>query len=86
MDIYTRKLVASSDLFGGFECNIDIRKYDNLEEIITHFKNELLSILEMNHLEELYTKCTKCNFHVHTLTYEEILLETKYPIYLCDLC
>jgi len=86
MDIYTRKLIASSELFGGFETDIDIRNYDTSEEIITHFHNELLSTLKTNHFEELYTKCQNSNFHIHTHTYEEILLEIKYPIYLCDHC
>tara|TARA_B100001094_G_scaffold244848_1_gene241253 strand:+ start:393 stop:659 length:267 start_codon:yes stop_codon:yes gene_type:complete len=86
MDIYTRQLIASSELFGGFQIDIDIRKYDTSNDIITHFKDELLSVLNMNHLEELYKKCQDTKFHIHTHTYEEVLLETEYPIYLCDHC
>ena len=86
MDIYTRQLIASSELFGGFEVDIDIRKYNTSNDIISHFQNELLSVLQRNNFNELYQKCQNTKFHIHTHTYEEILLETKYPIYLCDHC
>ena len=61
-------------------------QYNTSNDIISHFQNELLSVLQRNNLEELYKKCQNKTFHIHTHTYEEILLETKYPIYLCDHC
>ena len=85
MSNYNRKLIASSELFWGFEIIIDIRYYETFEEIITHYHNELLSLLKNNNLIVLYEKCQKCNFHCHTHTLEELLI-TDNDIYLCDHC
>ena len=56
MNIYTRKLKASSEYFSGFEIDIDIRYYDSMNEICEHFKNELLLILKKYNFEVLYEK------------------------------
>jgi len=85
MSIYNRKLIASSDLFWGFEIIIDIRYYETFEAIINHFHNELLSLLKNNNLVVLYEKCQKCKFHCHTHTFEGLLLADN-DIYLCDHC
>tara|TARA_B100000214_G_C23451158_1_gene393815 strand:- start:193 stop:477 length:285 start_codon:yes stop_codon:yes gene_type:complete len=87
MNIYTRKLRASSNIFSGFEINIDIRYYDTVDGIIKHFHNELLSVFKKYNLEVLYEQCLKSNFHIHTHNFEEILLLDCYDIvYLCDNC
>ena len=82
---YERKLIASSELFWGYTQIYDIRYYESFEEIITHFHNELLSLLKNNNLVVLYEKCKKCKFHCHTHTFEGILI-TDTDIYLCDHC
>lgn len=87
MNIYTRKLKASSNLFSGFEIDIDIRYFDTIDEVIKYFHNELLSVLNKYNLEILYEQCLKSNFHIHTHTLEEILLLDSHDIvYLCDHC
>ena len=85
MNIYTRKIRGSSDLFSGFERDIDIRYYNTLEEIITYFKNELLNVFNENKLEILYQKCSESYFHIHTHNFNEILLlNPNDVIYICD--
>ena len=82
MDIYNRTLICSSDLFQGFEVIIDIRYYQSINEIIEHFKNELISVLNKYKLEILCKKCESINFHIHTHTIDEILM-TNDNIYIC---
>ena len=85
MNIYTRKLKASSEYFSGFEIDIDIRYYDSMNEICEHFKNELLLILKKYNFEVLYEKCSTMDFHNHTHQFEEILLlDCSDIIYICD--
>jgi len=40
MNIYDRKLIASSELFSGFEVIIDIRYFDTMDHLIKHFHRE----------------------------------------------
>ena len=84
MDAYTRKFVSSSDIFQGFELELDIRQYENIEEIINSFHKELLSVLKKYNLENLYQKCYSSKMHIHTHTFEEILLNKEGSIYICD--
>jgi len=87
MNIYDRKFIASSDTFWGYTKIYDIRRYDNLEEIITEFHNSLLKTLQDNNLIVLYEKCLQCDFHCHTHTFDEILLNIdQRDIYFCDHC
>ncbi len=87
MNIYTRKLRASSNLFSGFEIDIDIRYFDTIDEIIKYFHNELLSVLKKYNFEILYEHCFRSNFHIHTHKFEEILLlDCRDIVYLCDHC
>jgi len=85
MNIYNRKLVASSELFLGFTIEIDIRYFNTLNEIINHFHKELLSVLKKYNFEKLYDHCLTTKFHIHTHTFEQILLNIEGElIYLCD--
>jgi hypothetical protein len=86
MSIYKRKLICSSETFNGYEIIIDIRYYSNFDELINHFKNELLKTLTENNFEILIEIFEKSNFHIHTHNFEEILLEDSKPIYICDAC
>ena len=85
MSIYTRKITASSKLFFGFTIDIDIRYYTNNDEIINHFKNELLNVLKENNFEVLCEEFNKLNFHIHTHNFDEILmLNSTDIIYICE--
>jgi len=85
MSVYNRILVCSSQIFNGFEVKIDIRYYSNLEELINTFKNELLKILKEYKFNVLEEKFNKSNFHIHTHSFDEILLKNEI-IYVCDNC
>lgn len=84
---YERKFIASSKLFWGYTQIYDIRLYDNIKDIIKDFHESLMELLKKNNLEILVEECQKCNFHCHTHTFEEILinLDNK-DIYFCDHC
>ena len=84
MSIYKRKLICSSKLFNGYTIEIDVRYYSNIQEIIDYFKNNLYNVLKKNNFEILIVELSKCNFHIHTHTFEEILLDTSKHIYICD--
>lgn len=88
MSIYERKFIASSKLFWGYTQEYDIRRYDNLDQIIKDFHNSLLEVLKENNLQMLVEECEKCKFHCHThFTFEEIILNIdNRDIYLCDGC
>ena len=86
MIIYKRKLICSSKIFNGYTVTVDIRYYDNFNELINHFKNELLKTLEVNNFEILIKTFNKSNFHIHTHSFEEILLDNSRDIYICDGC
>ena len=86
MSIYKRKLICSSKTFNGYTINIDIRYYSNFDELINHFKNELLKTLQENNFEILIETFNKSNFHIHTHNFEEILLDNSRDVYICDDC
>ena len=84
-NIYNRKFIASSKLFLGYTQIYDIRKYDNIDEIIGEFHESLKQILKNNNFVSLLEECEKSSFHCHTHNFEEILVTNK-DIYLCDHC
>jgi hypothetical protein len=87
MDInpYLRVVEGSSRLFGGFKIQIDIRHYDSVNDITEEWKNNLQEVLvKYNFIDLLNTMKTK-NFHIHTQSFEEILMDPK-VIYVCDEC
>ena len=86
MSIYKRNLICSSKTFNGYKVIIDIRYYSDFNELINHFKNELLKTLTKNNFEILIEIFKKSNFHIHTHSFEEILLDNSRDIYICDAC
>ena len=87
MNFYYRKIIASSELFSGFEVIIDIRYFDTMDQIIKHFHKKLLSLFEDHKLDILRSECAQCKFHCHTHTFDEILMNLdQRDIYLCDHC
>jgi len=87
MNIYDRKLIASSELFSGFEVIIDIRYFDTMDHLIKHFHRELFTFFEDNKLDILKSECLQCDFHCHTHSFDEILMNfDNKDVYLCDNC
>ena len=83
--MYNRTVKASSEIFDGFEIEIDIRYIDNFNDIIHQFKKKLSSILKNNNLIYLSNLSMKNNWHIHSTTFEDILLNNNI-IYICDHC
>ena len=83
--MYNRTVKASSEIFDGFEIEIDIRYIDNFNDIIHQFKKKLSSILKNNNLIYLFNLSKKNNWHIHSTTFEDILLNNNI-IYICDHC
>ena len=83
--MYNRIVKASSEIFDGFEIEIDIRYVDNLNDIIHQFKEKLSSILKKNNLIYLFNLSMKNNWHIHSTIFEDILLNNNI-IYICDHC
>ena len=77
---------CSSDFFSGFEVDIAIRYFETIDQIIYHFKNELQTTLQKYHFDILYEKCVESNFHIHTHTFDWILMNNSEIIYICDGC
>lgn len=86
MSIYKRNLICSSKIFNGYTVVIDIRYYSNFDELINYFKNKLLKTLKENNFEILIEIFNKSNFHIHTHSFEEILLDNSRDVYICDAC
>lgn len=84
MNNYQRNIIFSSVLFGGFTINLDIRYFDDKLDIINYCISELKNKLQENNFEELIFQLEKNNFHIHTHTFEEILINTNDTIYICD--
>ena len=81
--MYNRKIKTSSHLFEGFEIDIDIRYFDNFDDIIKFFKIKLNNILKNNNLNKLLEISEKSNWHIHSTDFNEVLLN-NIDIYLCD--
>ena len=82
--IYDRTFIFSSDIFSSYEVLADIRYLDSVDEIIDFCKRDLIQTLRKHHLVNLVEKCEQTQFHIHTHTFSEILLDSKACIYLCS--
>jgi len=85
MENYERTFIASSKLFSGFKVQINITQIDNLNDIIKIFVEKLQKVLKDNYFEVLLEELKKSKFHIHTVTFEEILVSSLNDIfYVCD--
>ena len=82
---FQRKVEFSSAYFSGFNLIIDIRYYDSIQQIINYAKDNLLSVLKKYNFIILIQKFNDCDFHIHTHSLEDILLNDNI-IYICDHC
>lgn len=84
-----RKFQLSANIFWGFQVNIDILSLNNMNEVNTIAKNDLLKFLKNNNLLELYDKAKELEIHNHlveNITPKNFLEKTPIEVvtYLCD--
>ena len=78
---------ASSKLFNGYELEINMNYYESIDDIIIHFKKSLIEIFEKYKLEILIEEINKTKFHIHDITFEDILISNRGSLfYICDQC
>jgi len=83
--INKRKFIASSDLFLGYEVDIDISNCSNINDIINIFIEDLKKCLIRNNFIVLLEKLNNSNFHIHDVTFNNIINNDDNMIYyLCD--
>ena len=82
---YMRTVEGSSRIFGGFHIHVDVRHYDSVEQITEEWINNLQEVLQKYNFIDLLTTMKTKNFHIHTQSFEEILIDPK-VIYVCDSC
>lgn len=84
---YLRNFYLSSITFSFYKVELDIRYINSIEEIIIKVRKDLLNTLEKYNLVYLIDQCENCDFHVHSHTYEEILIANcNDEIYICEGC
>lgn len=78
--------IFSSEVFQGFECDVDLELCKSLEDIIECAKNQLLFVLSEYRFEVLLEKAKKTNFHIHTGCSFDYLLHEVLPdvVWICD--
>jgi hypothetical protein len=74
---------VSSQLFGGYEYHLDLKIIDSLEEIVILVLSDLEYNLKKLKLDGLVEEMTKRNFHIHNLTFNDIMTKEEI-IYICD--
>ena len=83
----SRKFIASSDLFSGYEVIIDLNDCTSLDDIVNEFYENLYTCLSYYKLNYLVDQVKLCRFHIHSYTLEDILLSDKDVLfYVCDHC
>ena len=84
---YSRTFVISSDYFRSYQVIGDIRYLDSVDDIINYCVKDLIETLERYNLTGLIEKCKISDFHIHTHTFDEIMLcKPETSIFLCEGC
>jgi len=87
MNTYDRTFIFSSNLFGSYEVKADIRYLNSLEDAIEYCVKNLIETLQKYNFVALIETCNTYNFHIHTHTFDELLLcKPNEIIYICDNC
>lgn len=83
-----RKFSLSCKLFGGYTINVNIYECNNLDDIILIVINSLRNILTQNNFESLINKLNHLNYHIHEITFVNILMDTNInqTYYICSHC
>ena len=84
MEKYCRNFVCCDLHFSGFNIDIDITQMDKIEDIIDSFKTKLILVLQKYNFENLIEEYKKKEFHIHDITFEQILTSDINEIfYIC---
>lgn len=81
-----RKFQLSCKYLWGYNTLIDLDEIDSLDEAIQKVLSRCQHFLENNNLLELvdYLKSIKNKFHIHDMTFEDILLSNiNNVVYIC---
>jgi len=83
---YHRTFFMSSELFRGYNVTLDIRTVDSTQDIIHVIKKRLTQLFQSQTLSYLEDEVNKRDFHIHSHSFEDILLlDTDVePVYICD--
>ena len=82
---YKRFIQVSGSEFTGFNHEIDIRYFDNLEGIVRYTKNKLKELFDKHNMIDLSSDVENIDFHIHSHTFDEILMmEDNSRIYVCN--
>lgn len=76
----------SSELFGGFQYKLVLNDVDSIEEIIGLAVSHLRTVLKNNLFDVLVEKVDKTHWHIHSHSFEDILLKENEKIWICDHC
>jgi len=80
-----KKFICSSDIFQGYNILIDLNECDNIEDILIIFKKSMMKFFEDNSLEILVNKVNNIDLHIHTNTFEDILISKRNTtFYICE--
>ena len=60
-----RKFIISCPIFGGFEINININDYNNIDEIVEKVLSELHNTLKNNNFNALISKFNETKYYYH---------------------
>jgi len=83
-----RTVIFSCKLFFGYKCTIDLDECESCDDIINLSVIKLKDIFVTNHLELLVEELDGMKFHIHDVSFEDILLadDPEEVIYVCDHC
>lgn len=76
----------SSTIFGGFQCTINVKGIESIDEVVVLAISQLRDIMEKNRLSELVKKVDEIKWHIHSHTLEDILTSKNDIIWICDHC
>tara|TARA_B110000285_G_C14885519_1_gene495976 strand:+ start:217 stop:633 length:417 start_codon:yes stop_codon:yes gene_type:complete len=81
---YRRNIQISGSIFSGYMHEIDIRYVDSIKDIILSTKENLKAVFKGNGMHDLVDEVDKTNFHIHSHTFDDILLKMHEIIYICN--
>lgn len=84
MSNYCRTCEISSEIFGGFQCKINIGKIESPEEIILLTISQLRIVLETLGFRNLVNLVDKTQWHIHSQSLNDIRLKEQEIIWICD--
>tara|TARA_Y100000389_G_C17402542_1_gene486152 strand:- start:894 stop:1157 length:264 start_codon:yes stop_codon:yes gene_type:complete len=83
--VNNRLFQISSPIFNGYNVNIDLDEYDNINVIVNYVKEQLYLYLKNGNFDVLCDKVNNTMFHIHDVTYENMLMSDVSSIfYICE--